>query len=215
MIKQKIILIDFCETIVSIQTAEDFIFFCMKDSQLKYKLLEIIKNLLSFKLVMLVLGRLGINFNFKKIAVFFLKGINEGDLYKQGENYAHKILINKLNSKVILKIKEEYGNDRKIIVSGGFVYYIKPLMETLKINIDNFLCTKLATNKKKILNGKIYFDCMEENKKIALEYLNIFPSVDKELITFTDSISDLPLIKISDKTHFIYENNTWYNISKD
>lgn len=82
------------------------------------------------------------------------------------------------------------------------------------ISIDTYLCSKLEKNKKNILTGKIEFDCMEMNKLIALNRIGISPSPNNDLITFTDSISDLPLIKISNKTYFIHENNIRYSISK-
>ncbi len=214
MIPRKILLIDFCETIVSIQTADDFIFFVLKENKIKFLLLKSLKRFLNIKIVSFILSRLAIKVNFKKISAFFLKGISESVLNIKGDLYANLVLTKLINKEVISKIKNEYNNEQKIIVSGGYDYYIKHIMMSQGISIDTYLCSKLEKNKKNILTGKIEFDCMEMNKLIALNRIGISPSPNNDLITFTDSISDLPLIKISNKTYFIHENNIRYSISK-
>ena len=215
MNQKKILLIDFCETIVSIQTADDFVFFVLKENKLKHFSLISLKKLLNNRLVFSILNIFGIKTNFKRISVYFLKGIREEILIKKGQEYATTFLVNLINNDVISIIKNNYYSDTKIVVSGGYFYYIKFIMEYLDISIESFLCTIIKVDKNNIITGEIEFDCMGENKVIALRRIGINDSEDNKLVTFTDSISDLPLIKISEKTYFIYENNIRYIISKN
>lgn len=214
MIKKKILLIDFCETIVSIQTADNFIFFVLKENIIKYLLLRSLNRILFNRLIAFSLNIFNIKIDFKKVAVYFLRGIPEEILFKKGQEYANSVLVQLLNTDVISIIKNDYNSDRKIIVSGGFIYYIKYIMQYLDVSIETFLCTSVKKDKNNIITGKIEFDCMEKNKVIALSRMGINESSDIELITFTDSLSDLPIIKISNKTYFIHENNIRYIISK-
>ena len=215
MIKNKIILIDFCETLVSIQTADDFVYFVLKDKFLRFSLLRLCKSVLSFRIVLILLRCFSIRPNYKVLSVLFLKGLNEKLLFDSGQKYAEIVLSGKKNLDVLKKINSEYSNDRKIIISGGYLYYIKPFAELINLNVSDYLCSILDVDSSNKLIGKIKFDCMEQNKVIALENLRIENFHSSELITFTDSLSDLPLIKISNLTHYVHESNIRYNISKN
>lgn len=215
MIKNKIILIDFCETLVSIQTADDFVNFVLKDNFFRFSLLKLFKSVLSFRIVLIILRSLSIRPNYKALSVLFLKGISEKILFESGQKYAEIVLSEKKNLDVIEKINSEYANDRKIIISGGYLYYIKPFVELINLRVSDYLCSILEVDSSNKLIGKIKFDCMEQNKVVALNKLRIENFHSLELITFTDSLSDLPLIKISNITHYVHESNIRYNISKN
>lgn len=215
MIKNRIILIDFCETLVSIQTADDFVCFVLKEKVIRLIFLNFFKHILSYKILQLILRILSVKLNYKALTVYFLKGLDEALLFEKGKEYAELVLNGKKNLNVLEKINSIYSNDRKIIISGGYIYYIKPFLQNLNLSVSDYLCTTLKVNNSNKLLGKIKFDCMEQNKINALYELKIENLHSYELITFTDSLSDLPLIKISNKTHFVYEGNIRYDISKN
>ena len=118
----RLAIFDFCETLVSIQSADSFIDFVREKSpNSRSKFLEWIRVLLIriyfFRLLNILIPG---NLIHKKLKLYQLKGFHRKELISIAEDYALKIQKNFLISDM-LKILTEKKNDnfRIIILSGG------------------------------------------------------------------------------------------------
>ena len=110
-------------------------------------------------------------------------------------------IVNKFWSKRANGIKEWYAKQKKdddVIISASLGFILKPIMETL--NIKNWIATNYS-----VKTGKIFGEnCYGEEK--VVQFRKMFG--DKELEAFySDSLSDLPMMKISQQAILVNGDN--------
>lgn len=191
----KLVLFDFCDTLVNFQTADPFVEYVKKEYgrgivydkfwsvQCVYKFLE--KH---WKLR-------------KKINLYQIKGLNEDQIRKSAEDYYNTLI--RPNSFVYMKnLIKEYKEKEYVVylISGGYEEYIKFYADEL--GVDGVIANSFKyKNKKgrKIFTGKIIGkECMDEEKVNRLNRIFKKDEVDFS-ISYSDSLSDLPLFRWTDK----------------
>lgn len=193
---------DFCETLVDFQTADAFIDYVRANTQGRRKIimsmLEI--NFAFFRKIKVVsllekITRHKYSIS-KRIKLLQLINFSYESLDKFAKVYYIDIikphLIPKLVSQMIRLQKEDF---KIIIVSGGYDVYLKYFAKEYRI--EDCLCTQIKFSKGKCKGMISGVDCMNENKilKIHKEFPPYKYNVE---YAFSDSISDLPLLRISD-----------------
>lgn len=204
---QRVLVIDFCETLVNLQSADNFVEFVAnrtgKIRKLCYRLFagDILYRLLS--VVMRVLFDVFISR--KEYLAYFLMGIERDHLARVAGDYCREVLVPSANLAVVQHVKDlvnsrEYS--KVIICSGGYSDYIHVFCQEMDFDfVDLILTSQLAYYRGgNRLAGGIAFDCMGEHKvKIIGDRMR----EPYKLTTVTDSISDWPLMRMSDAIHFI------------
>lgn len=194
--KDRIALFDFCETLVDFQTADAFVYFVrqrypqlIKKGFLYYSQLVLEKTKLSA-----ILFKLGININ-KKLLLEQLRGIDERVIDDCALDYYETRIKPHLIEPTIQVLKDLQNKGYcTYIVSGGYNVYLKHFAKEYRI--DGVVCStiKFANN---LCLGKLDgTDCMGRHK---IDYLSSIPSLRnlriKDSISYSDSISDLPLLQ--------------------
>ena len=183
--KYKYAIFDFCETLVQLQTADNFVKFALKSNKSYFKFIIY----LSLKLIS----------RYTKIQktsyTMLLQGMKSADLDKYACKYAFK-----LQDHAILKVTQELKSKkdagyRVIIVSGGYDCYLKYFMSEW---VDEYIGTELEISDN-IITGKIRgLDCIGEAKLIKLKECGVLSQIDyKHSVVYSDCISDLPLFRVA------------------
>ncbi|ADR22641.1 phosphatase [Marivirga tractuosa] len=187
----KLAIFDFCETLISRQTADLFVDFIIEQEQNKsYNFVEGLRKTLH------KLHLLRGNSN-KRFKLFQIKGVSKQKIEFYAQKYLDDILLRNINNKILSLAKEYKVNNYKIgIISGGYMPYIKLFAE--KFNFDFRISTEISFSEG-ICTGKIAGDdCMGKNKILLLKKKIDLVDIE-ELVFVTDHISDLPLLQLSDQ----------------
>ena len=206
MQEHKYAFFDFCETLVSFQTADAFVDYIR--SMRKNKRMENLESVQLFlrrffiiRILEKITGyRLSIN---KRLKLFQLKGISQPEV----EKYSYMYYVDKvkpnfihviLNQLILLK-KEGY---HIFLVSGGYDVYLKHFVN--EFNLDGIISTRIGF-RNGICTGKFNgVDCLNENK---IKLLNkVFREKPKTTISFSDSKSDLPFLNWTNEGVVISKN---------
>ncbi len=213
---EKVVLLDFCETIVKFQTADNFVFFVgKKNPSLRYKLLEIFYKVMIKLKIEMIISRFfpSISFN-KRLILIRLSNYMINDL----ESYAKEYYLDVLKPNFILaSIKflktlqaEKY---RVIILSGGYDLYLRYFAE--EYNINDIISTKIGFKKNRCTGKFNGDDCLWKNKVRLLEEYCIKRKIkiDRDnSFAITDSESDLPMLNYVGKQVIVHrsDKNEWY-----
>jgi len=195
---------DFCDTLVSFQTADRFVDFVHANhiglNSLLTKQLHLANRLKVFSVLNRITPGNGL---YKKVKLFSLKGISQSSLNTLAEKYYYEQIRKSLHLPVIAKLRHHQDkNDDVIISSGGYDIYIQyfckefnvPLFHASALKFDSGLFTGLISGR----------DCMREEKVKRLrssigdlsEYDNVF--------VYSDSLTDVPLFNIADYPYVVH-----------
>lgn len=191
----KVAFFDFCETIADFQTADAYVKFVrerygnarmrrIEDFQRYLRKTKLIRILQRFW------GKEG-NVN-KRLTAYQLKGFSE----KKLDFYAHEYYEQIIKPHFIKDIIEILINLKKQgykvgVVSGGYGLYLRYFVEDFKL--DFLLSSNIAFKNGICTGGWDGPDCLNENKVIYLKQM--FPLPPSESIAFSDSQTDVPLLK--------------------
>ena len=198
MLDKKLVIFDFCGTLINFQTADRYVKFCverLKDNkvvQCRRRLVQLMDKLRVFKIYNII--RPGNNWR-KRMILWQIKGVKYDVCDMLAKTYFREELLPNVVQPVVEKLKGHLANgDRVCILSGGYDIYIKyfaqyfEIQEYIASTIDfqNGYCT-----------GKMQgLDCMRENKLI---YFHKIRKNNEFTVFYTDSSSDIPLLKIVDE----------------
>jgi 2-hydroxy-3-keto-5-methylthiopentenyl-1-phosphate phosphatase len=110
--------------------------------------------------------------------------------------FAKRIKLNNIFHTEFFRLNSE-GNNKVIIASASFKYYLEPLFPKKVI-----IGTEVSTNNQNKITG-INQHPFGDKKKIILMDKG-FDTID---VFYTDSLKDLPTTKISKKTIWVYSGN--------
>lgn len=197
----KIALFDFCETIVDFQSADAFCEFVKTHEKIKHTKWGSIRVFLNrtklIKIVQLFYKDEYVN---KIILLKEIKGLPKSRMEDLGMSYYKEIIKSHLIPVVVNEINQMKEKGYKIfIVSGGYDIYLKYFVD--EYFIDGCICTELLFNND-VFSGKyIGHDCLGNEKVNRLKryfgITNDFTNMDS--VSYSDSKSDLPLLKFSKK----------------
>jgi len=190
----KIALFDFCETLVNYQTADYYVEYTLK----KYNRIIFYKKITEMPIIKDVIER---NWKIrKKLRLFFLKGLSEKQMQEAAKEYYLEFI--KPNSfPYMIKMIKEYQDKEysTYIVSGGYGIYINEYVK--EYGLDGVIANEFKYTEKKgikIFSGFIQGkDCMDYEKIDRLIQLFKNCKIDAS-ISYSDSLSDLPLLKWTD-----------------
>lgn len=205
--KEKIALFDFCETIANFQTADAFIEYVrIKSRSRRMHFLNQLYSLCRFIRLIPILERfLPIVSLNKKILTYQLRGFSSLQIDEYANMYYLEVvrpnLIKETIDRLITLISEGY---EVIILSAGFDVYLKYFCLEYEIPLDNLICTKIQFCNNCCTGSFDGEDCINEFK---IKYLE--KRINKEScysIAFSDSPSDLPMLKWADKGFIVLKS---------
>ena len=180
---KKITVYDFDKTLTKKDTLLGFFLFNEERS-----LLLNIKKMRYFIFMVLTKFKFISNTRLKEFGIkLFLSNLTTKELEYKYDNYKNEIEYNFLFEKTDFSLNEIY------IVSASFEEYLKPIFPA---NVK-IIASKLKYEDSKVVG--LEFNCYEKDKITALKKV----SINKIDTFYTDSISDLPLVNISEKTVLI------------
>ena len=197
MPNKKLAIFDFCGTLISFQTADRYVQFCVERLQdnkvvrCRRRVLQIMDALRIFKIYNHICP--GNNWR-KRVILWQIKGVSYTECDLLAKRYCEEELLPNVVQPIVVKLKEHLTNgDRVCILSGGYDVYVKYFAQ--HYGVKETICSKIAFLDDKCL-GKIEGkDCMRESK---LGYIGPLMH-DVKTICYTDSESDLPLLGIVDE----------------
>ena len=194
---------DFCETLVNFQTADAFVDFVrIRRGNLYTKAINLfLITIVKFKFHLLLnkfFPNAGV---IKKIKLLQLRGRNSKVLNQLAEEYYRELIKPNLITPVMMELKKlQEKNYNIVIVSAGYSIYLKYF--TKEHNIQYLISTEIAFDKSGetclgTISGKdcIYTEKVDRiNKVFDIKKLNL-----KRSVSFSDSISDLPMMQMTNK----------------
>ncbi|MFJ1329478.1 MULTISPECIES: HAD family hydrolase [Capnocytophaga] len=195
----KVALFDFCETLVSFQTADRFVDFVRKKTKSTRMLFwEYVRFLLvKFRFFRIISIFFPKNNWHKKLKMYQLKGFSQKKLRELSQEYYTLEIRPNLILPIQQELEEKQTQDMNIcVVSGGFSIYIEPFCR--EFGVSKMVATDIGFTQKGRCTGRMKgVDCMHEKKITRLKEILDFSQVDwGSSIAYSDSITDLPLLTI-------------------
>lgn len=198
---KKVVIFDFCETLVDFQTADAFVDYVrgrlnhqtvLRKEKInlffrKCKLTRIAERLTSYKWSIE-----------KRLKLWQLKGVAENDLDKLALDYYKEIikphLIEKTNS--ILQQHQQNG-DEIWLISGGYGIYLRYFKD--EFGIDQLISSNIGFRNGYCTGSMTGKDCMHIHKvELLNDKLSQGQRNDVEIVaSYSDSSSDIPILKIA------------------
>lgn len=200
--KCKIALFDFCDTLVSFQTANEYVrYYVKKDGTILVKIRHIIYLLMLYVGMITKLEHLLQSNIRKRMLLWQLKGCSELKMNHIAFEFYQKMVKPCLIDETINELKKKQLEGwRVIIVSGGYDIYIKYFAQEYDIDEFDIIANHLLFDKGKFL-GKYDIECMGEEK---VRLLN--KKLDKKnciIAAYSDAISDLPMLQWADEAYVV------------
>ncbi|NOU35971.1 MAG: HAD-IB family hydrolase, partial [Kiritimatiellaceae bacterium] len=194
----KLALFDFCDTLVSFQTADRFVHFVRaQERSLKMYAKESLRKIIIRSGALRFFTRLaGTDFH-KKLVLWQLKGMSNSHLDRLAECYYRTeikpALIKESMETLFLLMAQGY---KIFLISAGYDAYLKYFAR--EYQIDKLICTEISFKNGKCQGTFVGEDCYGQRKLVQLkEHLNKAGVSFEETISFSDCISDLPLLQWS------------------
>lgn len=201
--KNKIALFDFCETLANFQTADEYVNYVRKQTdsksmKVKESIRLILKRARVIKVFELIFKEASIN---KRIVLWQLRGVNYSILDQLAKSYYYNVIKKNLIKEVVAEMQQLQNNGwRIVIVSAGYEIYLKYFCDDFLISQNDLISVKIKFSDNKCLGTFDGGDRLwDKTKKLDERF-------DKSNITskaFSDSISDLPLLKWADEGYVI------------
>jgi len=212
--KEKIALFDFCETIVSFQSA---------DRYARYVVDNFATPIVRFRHRLYVLQEkfhLASRFNkyfhtrfiTKELLLKQLKGVKYEVMDLAAKEYYNMIIRPNLIPETIVELMRlQKDGYRIVIVSAGYDIYIKYFAKEFGINTEDVHANKLLFKDQEFCGGYDK-DCIGE---VKVEILNEnFRKEDVYVVAYTDSESDLPLLNWADEGYWVKRNADSFKIEQ-
>jgi HAD superfamily hydrolase (TIGR01490 family) len=191
----KLAIFDCCDTIVSFQTADEFVSFIRrKTGNLMMKKLESRRVKENSTPFFKVLDVFGLSMNKKRVASQ-LSGFSKQEVDDFAKLYLDEELTTHLINETLQLIKK-YRDEgcRLLLLSGGYWNYINLLAKSL--GFDEAISTHLLF-KNGISTGRYAEDCMGRAKvKLLRKYLKENNFAPTEIVSVSDSKSDIPILSV-------------------
>jgi len=201
---RKFAFFDFCETLVNFQTADAFVDYIRSVKNSFYmRFLEIVLNVLKKIRIIAALNKLLPRSTIgKRIKLLQLRGLEYDELNKLAESYYRKLIRPGFIKPVITEMQKLKEQGYEIcLVSAGYSTYLKYFAAEFQIN--HLIATEIKFNNSgKICKGSISGkDCIGIEKVHRLNsYFEVQDVNYHESISFSDSITDLPMLILTGKS---------------
>ncbi len=211
-IANRLVFFDFCETLISFQTADCYVDFCRERvHKFRMQLLQFVTEVLTYLQFFKIMNRFIPNNTIRKRLILYqLKGLSYWELDRLAKVYYEECL----SPSIIPEIQErllkhiELG-DSVWIVSGGYDIYIKYFVADF--HLAGYVSTKIAFSKEGICRGTFDgIDCMRENKVYLLKQClgSVLSNEEIKTLAYSDSSSDLPLLLMVSEGYVVSKGKT-------
>jgi phosphoserine phosphatase len=194
----KIVLFDFCETMIKFQTHDKFIgyYFWEKRNIRKYFIYKIFKSFFS-KVFCRVFG-----INLKHKLVHLLKDEKKRDIERISKNFAQVIVFSE-NKDVIEELILHSQNFKIVVISAGFADNIRDYLALKGIQDIDVIANELLFSQGVCAGSYVQLDCFgaEKKKRLSEAYTNA-----DYIACYTDSISDKPILDLCDHKIIVEKN---------
>lgn len=190
----KVALFDFCETIVSFQTADAYVRYVQSHSKPTNTGVRIIYNTLNQLRVLGVVRRLFPKGSIdKRFILRQMKGRGQKEMLDLAKDYYVQCIKPNFIEPILLELNRLQSEGYSCyIVSGGYDVYLKLFCEEYKL--DGLFCTTIGFKNGVCTGAFVGKDCMFEHK---IDYLKSLINDDcKKWIAFSDSKTDLPMLEM-------------------
>ncbi len=215
--KKSVAIFDFCETLVDLQSADEFVLFVHHNNQLpilNQRLFACWKWARKFRFLAIYDRIFRNNPIEKKWLLYSLKGLTESFIIQQATQFS-EWLKTRINENVWsqFELTTKYS-DIVIICSGGYEVYLDAFFSEFNVQI---IATRIKFKNGKFTGRMDGLDCLKEEKVKRIEkyYGNDFWSI-VNIEFYSDSITDLPLFEKSKRKIVAYKNKppVWANADK-
>ena len=204
---RKLVILDFCETLIKFQTADRFIdYVCAEKNVFLHRFISHTESFLKKIKFTSLIYKIFPKYNFnKRLKLLSITGIKKDYLSLKAISYNEILLDN-----MILKMKEILTDSLKnnniiIIVSGGYEIYLSKFSNLF--NIKNFIGTKIGFKNNRATGLIDGLDCMFENKITLLEsYIKKNNLNYDTSVLYSDSITDISLFEWADEGYVVSKN---------
>ncbi len=198
----KLVFLDFCGTVVNYQTGNAYIDYVKKHNYSFIVRLRELKNKILIKLG----KKMNKRFYDKTYILNQVKDLSYAEMDRCALNFYVEEIRPYFIPQILKEIKRlKKENYRIYVVSGGYDIYLKYFVDEFKL--DGLFCTKIKFKNNKCKATFDGLDCMFDNKpKIIKAYFKDEPLDQYEVIGYTDSISDLPMLKLCTKGYVVSKN---------
>ncbi len=206
----QLVIFDFCETLVNFQTADSFVdFIIKKENYTKFRWVNILDKILTKTRFLAVLNKFSPELNpSKRLKLLQIRGISEKKVNQYAIDFYNQLIMPNRIMPLYEKMQKHIeSKDFVIIISGGFTPYLKVFSE--KHNIQAFFGTEMEISNSKLTGQFSGKDCLHGQKIVLLEkYLKEHQINYTNSISYSDSITDLPLLKWTDEAFVISKNKS-------
>lgn len=196
--KERYAFFDFCETLADFQTADAFVDYVREqtDNCRMRRLEKMLCVLERFKVLKLlrVLSFEKVYFR-KRLKLYQLKGFFESDLVKLANSYYNGKIRPHLIKKVVEELQQKQREGYAVgLVSGGYSIYLAFFVK--EFGLDFCYACNMGFNKGYCTGKMVGMECMRGNKvKILEKDLMTNKLIKRGSVAYSDSISDLPLLR--------------------
>ena len=201
--KDKVALFDFCDTLVSFQTANEYVRFYVKNyASLKVKIRHMLYLFLS---ISGILDKLELKSEDqsvrKRMLLWQLKGSSRTKMELVAKEFYQRCIKPRTINETLLELKRKQSDNWRIyIVSGGYDIYINLFAKDYGIELSNVVSNHLLFENGFFL-GKYDLNCMGNEKVKLLN--NKINRENSLVIAYSDSISDLPMLNWADEAYVV------------
>lgn len=196
---KKIVIFDFCETLVDFQTADAFVDYvrCRLNYQSILRREKINLLLRKCKLTWIAERLTSYKWSIeKRLKLWQLKGLSKNDLDELAHDYYKEIIKPHLIKKTNSILQQHQQNGEEIwLISGGYGIYLQYFKE--EFSIDQLLSSNIDFKKGKCTGRMAGLDCMHIHK-VELLKDKLFQDKGFEIVaSYSDSSTDIPILKAS------------------
>lgn len=202
--KPRLILLDFCETLISFQTADRFVRYCVcqlddRGVVCRSRIVGGLDKLKVFK----ILNKFTVGSK-KRALLWQLKGVAREQLEQLARHYFEEELQPNVIAKMVEVMKQhQTQGDTLYILSGGYDLYIRYFAEYY--GLDGYVACHIGfTDAGKCSGRMVGKDCMREEKVCRWKEIK---GQYAETICYSDSKSDLPILLAVDKGVVVSHNH--------
>lgn len=206
--KKSVAIFDFCETLVDLQSADEFVLFVHQNNQLPILnqwLFASWKWARKFRFLAVYDRIFRNNPIEKKWLLYSLKGLTEEFIMQQATQFS-EWLKTRINENVWNQFEFTTKNsDLVIICSGGYEVYLRSFFSEFDVQI---IATRIQFKNGKFTGRMDGLDCLrhEKVKRIEKSYGSEIWS-QAEIEFYSDSITDMPLFEKSNRKIVAYKSN--------
>lgn len=206
----KLVIFDFCETLVNFQTADCFVEYILHQSgRGKRKYNKILTAVLYRLRVIALTNKLfpGLNLS-KRMCLYQLQGLPNHEMDSWSKAFVNEKIRPNLIPELMIKLKEhQQVDDYIVLISGGYEDYLNVFAQ--QENIPVVMGTRIQIKNNRLTGYFDGADCLHTEKVNRLnEWLSTRNNHFESTVVYSDSITDMPLFKWVDDPIVVSKNKS-------